>query len=680
MLAFTPLIADNSLFYSSSTTESIFLRGLLFLLSILFVFNFFYTKKFRDNIVEKTKIAVKNPLFISISVFVFMFIISTIFAIDKYSAFWGTIERAEGLTGIIYFFSFFIFSLLIFERKDWLWFFKLSLLTTLALIFKEFVQFLGGMNRPDSFLGNPTFLAGYLLFPIFCSLIVFSEVKNNFWKYLSIGIFLLSILGVFITETRGTIVGFILGIISVLIYGVLKGKDVFYKRLNLHKLSIIILCLIIVFSAVFILTRKSEIWQKVPGLGRITVISNEDSSTQTRLIMTKLSIDAVNPMQNGLKKTLIGWGPENFDLAYAKYFNPEQFKYEIGWFDRAHNKIFDVLVMNGILGLMAYLTVWFLLFSFVLKKKGFSLTNTGLLLFGVSLFVHLLFVFDQITTYLYFFAILSFILSSMLSDNPEKGDKEYKNKYDINKRKSVFIGIFFSFLALFLSFIFFKNDLPAYIQLKSYASLREKSEVKTMLSKINSVFEPLTTAQAKIRYDFLSFVSKNYNAKSESIVKLSDISFLKAEEYAGKRPFDLQFLNLLGLTYTTQGKNLNNSELLKKGEEYFKKILLFSPNKLDFNYGLALNWLYQKKFNDSFNLFEKIFNTAPEYFSQKDAGPEGAYILFLQHFYEIKDENNFIKTAKRLKENNYSDSSVLDQIINLIQKNNFWPYVNFIQQ
>lgn len=677
MLAFTPLVVDNSLFYASTTTESIFIRGLLFLVSILFIINFFYAKKFRDKIIEKIKIVIKNPLVISILAFVLVFIASTIFAVDKYSAFWGTIERAEGLVGMMYFLSFFIFSLLIFEKKDWLWFFKLSLLVAFVLIFKEFIQFFNGVSRPDSFLGNPTFLAGYLLFSIFCSIIIFNEYKFKFWGYFSILILILSVLGIFITGTRGTLVGLAVGFIAVLIYSIIKGKSILIWKFNLRKLSVFILCLAIAFFALFFSTRGSEVWQRVPGFGRVAVISGEDNTTQTRLLMAKLSIDAVDPAKNGAKEFLIGWGPENFSLAYAKYFNPKQFQYEVGWFDRSHNKLFDLLVMTGILGLLAYLSIHFFFFKFIFKRQEFSLLNVGLLLFGVSLLVHLLFVFDQITTSIPFFVLLAFSLCLIYYKGAEKEEKNSKNSHKFHKVETIFIGIFFSILTIFFGFLFFKNDLPSYIQLKNYASLREKSDAKIMLNEIDGVFKPFTNAQMKIRYDFLSFISKNYNAKSDTIVKLSDLSFLKGDEYMDRRPLDLQFSNFLALTYTSQGKELNNLEYLKKGEEIFKRILLLSPHKLDFNYGLALSWFYQKKYEESFIYFEKIFDTNPGYFSQKSEGPEGVYTLFIKHFYDVKDKANFIKTAERLKENNYANSATLDQIIDFINKTGVWPNINF---
>jgi len=690
-IAFTPLMMDNSVFFPSVTGESIFMRGFLFLICIFFTINFFYKRQFRKKIIEKIKIFIKNPLFISILAFILIFIISTIFSIDKYSAFWGNADRAEGLVGIIYFFSFFIFSILVFEKKDWLWFFRLSLVVSSVLLLKEFIQFSDGLGRPGSFTNNPTFLAGYLLFSIFCAIIVFKgiltprEITGNRrkylflmgWKYFSIGIFILSILGIFIAQTRGTILGLVVGFVSVLIYGIFKGKDVFYKKLNLRRLSIIFLCFLFIFSCVFVLTRKNEMWQKVPGLGRVAAVNSEDITIQTRLLMTKLSIKAVNPIENGWKKFLIGWGPENFSLAYSKYFSGEQYKYEVGWFDRSHNKLLDALVMNGLIGLIAYLSIYFFFFKAIFKRKDFSLFNIGLIFFGVSLLVHLLFVFDQATTSIPFFAVLAFVLCLIGYNNIEKETKENKRKYETDKTEGIFTGIFFSALALFICFVFVRNDLSSYIQMKKYGALREKSDPKIMSEEIDKVFEPFTVAQASIRDDFLVFVSKNYDANNEFIVKLFNTSIIKAEEYVNRAPFDLRFLAHLAEVYSNKGNELNNPIFLKKGEECIRKVLIYAPNRPDFNFDLALNLFYQQRYKESFNYFEKVLDINPSFLPQNGKIVQNIYPLFFQYFYIDRDKDNFIKTIKRLEEYKYTNAGDLDGLIEYMEKNNTWPNINF---
>jgi O-antigen ligase len=703
MLAFTPLIVwnTNSVFFPYVTTKNIFMRAFLVLTSILFIIYFFYAKEFREEIIQKVNKFIKHPLVISIFAFIFILIISTIFAVDKYSAFWGNIERAEGLVGIIYFFAFFVFSLLVFEKKDWLLFFKLSLFTSFVLLFREFWQFLSGVVRPGSLADNPTFLAGYLLFSIACSLIVFNDgvplettrarsggSSLMGWKIFSIIILILSVLGIFIAETRGTILGLAVGIVAILIYGIFKGKEINFWKFNLRKISIIILCFLAIFSLIFISTRKNEIWQKVPGFSRVSVVSEGDATTATRLLLEKLSMQAVNPTQNGFSKFLVGWGPENFGLAYGKYINPRQFNYETSWFDRAHNELLDRLVMNGVLGLIAYLAIWFFFFKSIFKKREiilplnsyeknkqaslpqeqFSLLHVGLLFFGISFLVHLLFIFDQITTSIPFFAVLSFATYlAIYGDTTDKVIKKQRNS-DIEHPKigqsmSVFVGIFFSILTIFLCFVFFTNDSPGYIQTKEYFSMRKTSNAEILVNKVNTVFEPFTSAQMNIRDDFLLIAVRNYNSNNEYLAKIFSLALLEAEDYTNKVPSDLQFLNNLAYVYMSEGNNLNNTEFLNKAEIDYKKLIFFAPNIPSYEYGYAFDLYFLKKYDESFNYFEKTFDADPSLYLQDGKNIEGIYTIFLQYFYQNKDKIDFQKTIERLKENGYNNQAVLGQVI-----------------
>ena len=719
LLAFTPLIVDNSVFFPHTTGKNLFFEICLIFTGILFIANFIYSQSFRAEITQKITKFSRHPLVVSIFTFISIFVVSTILAVDKYSAFWGNIERAEGLAGTIFFFFFFVFSLLVFEKKDWLWFFKLSLFVTVILLFKEFIEFFGGDARPGSFAGNPTFLAGYLLFSIFACLAVFREEKHKFLRLFSIITLILTVLGIFITQTKGTIVGLSLGIVVVLIYSTMRGRAVVvYRKLNLRKLSVAIIILFIIFFSIFISTRKDAIWQKVPGFARLAVISNIDASIKSRLFTYKSSIEAVNPIQNGWKKFLIGWGPDNFILAYGEYFNPEQFKYEIEWFDRAHNKLLDVLVMSGLLGLLAYFSIWFFFFNSVLRVKSFSLVNMGLLFFGTSFLVHLLFFFDQISSSIPFFAVLAFtIYYSMDNIGISRETKKTLPSYKIDDKGSLLVGILFVFFVIFLSFIFFRNTLPAYFQMRDYLSIVKNLNPNVIESKLDSVFIPFTTAQMDIRKDFLKGVAENYGKIDVNIAEqLLGKAFFRAEEYVVKRPQDFLFLVSLAGVYTNQGNVLKNIDYIERGEKYFRQVLLFTPNRPDVSYGLAVNLSHQKKFEESFSIlnsldgmiildsnladsyyyygftlwskgevnyassfnnFEKAFNLRSEIYNQYRKKSEGIYTTFIRYFYNKKDKDNFIRTANRLKENNYANSASLDKILEYLEKNNTWPKVDF---
>lgn len=677
LVSFFPFIVDSTVFFPYTTGKVIFFRSILFLINILFLSFYIYKKDFRSEIFLKINKIIKNPLFLSILGFVFISTISMIFAVNKYTAFLGELERGEGLVGILFLFLFFVYIIFFFEKKDYLLFFKLSLFVSFVIIGREFFQFYLGVARPGSFLENPIFLAGYLLFSIFSAIFVFSESKNNFWKYFPVCIFVLSILGVFITGTRGTILGLVTGFFSVFIYFLFKkeSKEIFvFKKNSLRRISIIMLCVSVLFSLFFVITKKNDIWQKIPGFSRMVYVGSGDSSTNSRLINIKLSIDAINPVNNGIGKFLIGWGPDNFILAYQKYLNLNMLKYDAGWFDRAHNRLLDVLVMNGVFGLMSYLLIFIFLFSFLFKNKEISIQNIGFMIFGISLLIHLLFVFEQMATSIPFFIVTACILNSSI------GNFELKNE-NFSKIKSALYYIVFLLIIIILSFVFVRNDLIGYLQMKKFSHLIKGGDVVTLMKKNSFVFEPNTTAQSNIRKNLLIIVGDNHDLKNKTMIDLSNFAIGRGEEYMKINPYDVRFLSALANAYNDKGLDFESIEHIKIAEKYLREILILAPNRPDIIFSLAFNLFNQRNYNESFASFEEVFNNSPylvldmkEDVRQKI---QSIYIIFLQHFYATKDKDSFIKVADRLKEIKYKDADTLYEIINFIDKTNIWPNVDF---
>lgn len=688
ILAFVPLVVDFKVFFPYTSGKNLLIESALVLAGILIIINFFISRGFREEIIDKVVKYVKNPLVLSVTAFVLINIISTIFAVDKYAAFWGELSRAEGLAGMIFFFAFFVFGLLSFERKDWLWFFKLSLLASLILLGKEFFEYFGQhIDRPGSFTGNPTFLAGYLLFSLASAGVVFAEEKNKFWRFLSPLIIILAVLGIFLAQTRGTILGLGIGFIMVLIYCAFKGKEVVYKKINLQKVSIGLICLGIIFSGTFFFTRKAEVWQKVPGLARVAQINLKQDSTASRLYIYRAGLRSVNPITNGWGKILVGWGPDNFINANSQYYDANQYIVEARWFDRAHNKIIDALVMNGIFGLLAYLAIWLFFFASLKRNReswlvspksdvgGFSLTNLALLFFGISYLIHLMFVFDEISTSIPFFSILAFGAYLSLGNVLEEPQKD---QISTEIREILTTGFFLVILTVFLIFVYFKSTLPSYLQMRNYTSLVQNIFTENFETEIVSVFKPFTLAQMNIRKNFLDFSSKLYNNdRNKNNLKLFQLSLIEGDEYVSIRSQDIVFLSFLADTYSGAWNITKDSDYLKRGEVYFRKIIRYFPNRPDMNRGLAANLFYQKMYEESFICFEKTFDLSPGLFSWNQEITEKIYLIFLRFFYNKKDEVNFIKVINRLKENNYTDLASLSKIIDYLHKYNTWPKVNF---
>ncbi|MBI1824143.1 MAG: O-antigen ligase family protein [Nitrospirae bacterium] len=417
-----PLLMAQSAFFPYITGKVMYLRFSITTVAIVCLVCFMRDKLFKAQMHAKIKVLRRDPIFISLVVHFLIFTMSAFFAVNKYWAFYGSIERGEGVIGMWFFFGFFLFSALLFKMREWVWFFKLGMAASVILFTDAAIAFSNGADRPASFAGHPIYLGVFFVYVMFSSWIVyFSKEKTNwFWKIFSVALVPMCLVGILIAEARGAIVGLAAGFLFTLIYLAFRGHEIKWRGFRLRTIASSLLLLLVVSVGAFVVTRHSSLWQKIPGLDRLAKVSSKDNTTVSRLLTAKVALRAVDPREENLDKLLLGWGPENFLIAWDKYYDPDIYQYDSASLDRAHNKLLDVLVMNGIFGLISYLAIWFFAFKRIWAGRGGSRTaptevgqievQSALLFFGVSYFVQNLFVFDSVVTYTPFFAFLSFLI------------------------------------------------------------------------------------------------------------------------------------------------------------------------------------------------------------------------------------------------------------------------------
>ncbi|MEK7747888.1 MAG: O-antigen ligase family protein [Nitrospirota bacterium] len=418
--AILPLLMAHSLFFPYISGKVFFLRFSVTLVAILFTFRFIQKPSFREEMREKLNRLLKDGLFLSVLAYFIIFVLTAIPAVNWYWAFYGSIERGEGVVGMLFFFGFFLFSVLLFRDKDWLLFFKIGLGVAIILFFDAMKQYLNGVNRPASYAGHPIYLGVYFLFVIFSSWIIYFSTERDdlFWRLCSVLIVPFCLVGILIAEARGAMVGIAAGSLATTVYLAIYGKDEKWKTFTLRQIACFLLVGLVLSGSLFLTTRENPFWQKIPGIDRLARISMKDSTTVSRLLTAKVAIRSVDPREGNIEKFFLGWGPENFLVAWNQYFDPEIFQHDSASLDRAHNKLLDVMVMNGIFGLLSYLAVWICAFKLTFSKGMPVPCQSALLFFGISYFVQNLFVFDSVVTYIPFFAYLSFLIFISSKDYP----------------------------------------------------------------------------------------------------------------------------------------------------------------------------------------------------------------------------------------------------------------------
>ena len=320
------------------------------------------------------------------------------------TSFWSNFERMGGYVSLVHTLLYaLILGSVLKTKEQWRYLFSTSLVVAFIVAVYGLAQADG---RIESLLGNAAYMAIYMLFHIFIAFWLFVETKKPLQKTI---LLLLAVMFTFVlieTGTRGTAVGLAVGVLTMAAYIGIFGK----QYAEIRKYAIGVFAILVIAVAGFVAGRNTDLVQNNQNLSRIANISVEALTVRAEIW---------GVAWEGVKdRPVLGWGQSNFNYVFNQYYEPSLYDQE-QWFDRAHNIFFDWLIAGGVLGLLAYLSMfvvcgWYLLVRPFLRPDDecFTVLERGVLL-GIlaGYFTHNLVVFDNIVSYIFFAIILGLIHS-----------------------------------------------------------------------------------------------------------------------------------------------------------------------------------------------------------------------------------------------------------------------------
>ena len=369
---------------------------------------------------DRSYLPPKHILLTIFGLFTLVFTVSTLVSVNPYLSFWGSLERMGGLWSFFHYLVYFIILISLFRtREDWLRLLKLVIFVGVLSALYGFGQktdikfFIGSGNRARIFgtIGNAALFAGYQILTLFLALTLASSswVPNKQKGYLYIAV-LISAMAILMTAVRGSILGLGVGLLIFAFLYFLNFKSRLAKRALLGLFAVLVL--FVAFSFAF---KNSDFVKKSGYLTRITDFSLSTRTVNTRFWAWQAGISGWK--ETG-KSVLFGWGPENFNVPFSKYFNPKFFE-GIGsetLFDRAHNQFVEVLVTMGLLALLVYVGMFVVAIHLIWKKivRGppgtDRIVGMGLISLIVAYMIHNSFIFDTSANFIVFFTVLGFVV------------------------------------------------------------------------------------------------------------------------------------------------------------------------------------------------------------------------------------------------------------------------------
>jgi len=297
-------------------------------------------------------------------------------------------------------------------------------------------------------MGNASLFAGYLIFILFLAIYFLSRKDTSKRGRIFYGLVLvLGVPALFLTAVRGSIISFLAAIFLLGIFNLIISKNPKIKQG-----TIIFIGLLIIIISIFWFNRNQSWIQESKYLKRITDISLETRTVQTRLATWK------SAWQGWQERFVLGWGPENFNLLFAKHFDPmhyQGFGSEVVW-DRAHNTFLNTGATMGIIGLLSYLSIFVvLIYYFIRAFRKKIVKKLCLGIFGAMLIAyigHNMFIFDSFNSYLMFFIVLGY-LSFLFG--PTKKELEVEKEINSTKPRTALLIV----LALIMIFTIYKTAI-----------------------------------------------------------------------------------------------------------------------------------------------------------------------------------------------------------------------------
>lgn len=576
LLLFTPLIVAPTWFFPYITGKNFFFRIVTELTFGFWLALIVVSPQFRPR---------RGFIIWALTAFFGVLALATVFGEEPYNSFWSNYERMEGFVTYLHLAALFLMASTAFRNMDdWRLTFHISVGVSALIAMYGLLELFGVVEIPGSMaaqsgigifsrLGNQIYLAAYLLFHFFILGFLFFTTRNVWWRAVYTAIALFEFYIFIHTGTRGAFLGLLAGLAASLVtLFVFSLCD--QKKLALYTGGALFAAAMVIGG--FFMLRDSAFVQRYPLLTRFADIRLSSATANSRFMIWGIAWEAFK------EHPILGWGPGNFILPYAKYYNPDLFGNE-PWFDRVHNMHFEWLVAGGIVGFLAYLSVIFSGFAVMWRLWRRRILNpwAAALLMGflVAYLGQNTFVFDTVITYFFIILLLALLQSLDVSNTSDKTVQSFK----------------FQNHALFLA--------PACVVLgiifAATAHSKQMQVAGGIITMLNGVSKGKTIIDLTYQLDGL--VNRGTFGTSEARERFSDFAFMAVRQQDTISASDLQFLLTRGI-----------DEMRKEWEEYPQNVKT----------GITLAKLLQLRFaasgstddrDESIAVYQRMLELAPRY-------------------------------------------------------------------
>ena len=589
-MLFVPLYVANPLFFPFITGKNFAFRIIIELVFTAWLMLLLFDREYRPK---------RSWIFVSLSALVIIASLASIFGANPYRSFWSNYERMDGLVTLLHLVAYFLVLISVFKTESlWKWFWNTNFVVATLVALYGVAQIAGmvAINqsgvRLDATFGNATYLAAYMLLNLFMAMF-FIVRSSDVWQRVIYGILAaLYFLVMYHTATRGALLGLVLGVLLTTVLIAWKSSGHVKRYATIAGVAVLVL------GIAFFMLRKTDFVKSSPVMNRLSSLfsaDNFDSKSQPRFIIWKMSL------QGALERPILGWGFENYNIVFNKYFDARLWTQET-WFDRSHNTPLDWLVMTGVFGLLAYLALFVSSLWLMWRNSNLSLPEKGVLTgLLAGYFIQNLFVFDNLGTYLIFIALLAYMHFRSGESKYLSERLQFKTPNWLREFFSVNRTVVSSCLLVVLAFtLYFANVKPIMANRLLITTLYPRDISPAGLDRLNKLFALNSFGSMETREQLLLMLTelKNSNRPNldrELFLKYLDLALSQMAIQLKSSGNDARHQLFTGSFLHTFGRT---DEALLQLEAALK----LSPHKQLIGISLARAYIDAGRIEDAYNL------------------------------------------------------------------------------
>lgn len=553
LIPFLPLYVSKSIYFPYITGKNFVFRIVIELAAALWLVLIWFKKEYRLR---------NSKIMFSILVFTFVVGLADIIGVNPYNSFWSNYERMEGYITILHLVLYFtILRSILRTRSDW------SIILNLILAAGTFTGMYAvatpSINAPryvieygariSGTIGNPPFLASYLLLVVFIGLILIIRTQKNLSRIFYAVTVLLNLAVIYLTASRGAILAALIGAVIFCLYYVSGRYEKHYEK-RFGKRVFAYIVLLVILAAVIISFTSAEFIIMDRTISRFASIFS-DSAVETRFDAWKMALKGIK------ERPILGWGQENFISLYTLV--PIPFTEEQAWVDRAHNILIDWLVNAGFIGLVSYLAIYGSAITVLAKAVRIKTVQKNeavvVIIAIIVYFMQNLFTFDTINTYLVFFVLLAYI------DNIDLADRSARLEYGHRpvEKPAIYLGLTCMALISFILTAYFVN----------YKPIRQ-----VQITKQSSIVPSDREAYAHLLYNFKTALSYNTFGDTYTRLRMAAVEGIYVRKFFNNKESLIFIQSAAEELYEGISRNRNDLMYLSNVIDFYQMMTVYDPS------------------------------------------------------------------------------------------------------